>query len=107
MKNVWYLISTIYIFAIVYHHKYNNVNDEREICHEDRHTERFVELENDCVVHSLQHALRPLFCQSSHRVFETAIGRICTLDVVNAFCLLPYLDLHQKYVKYHEQVQCS
>lgn len=107
MKNVWYLISTIYIFAIVYHNKYNNVNDEREIYHEDRHTKRFVELENDCVVHSLQHALRPLFCQSSHRVSETAIGRICTLEVVNAFCLLPYLDLHQKYVKYHEQAQCS
>lgn len=79
------MYGTLYQPYSYIHNKYNNVNDEREIYHEDRHTKRFVELENDCVVHSLQHALRPLFCQSSHRVSETAIGRICTFEVVNAF----------------------
>lgn len=95
IKNVWYLTPTFYIFVIVKNNKYNNVNDERKNCHEDRHTKQFVELEDDCVVHSLQHVLRPLFRQSSHTVFETAKGQICTLKVVNAFCLIPYLDLHQ------------
>lgn len=79
MKNVK-LVSTISICIMENHYKtynkYKYVNDECKICHEGRHTKQFVELEDDCVVHSLPRVLRPLLCQSSHRVSGTDICQI-------------------------------
>lgn len=54
IKTVRYLKSTIFIFIGF---KYNYVTNKFKICHEDRHTKQFVELEDDCDFHSLPRVL--------------------------------------------------
>lgn len=55
IKKTWPISQINHIH--IYQFKYNYVTNKFKICHEDRHTKQFVELEDDCDFHSLPRVL--------------------------------------------------